>query len=190
MGQYFRAVLLNDPGTGVPPAECYHSCDLMIGAKLMEHTWVGNEYVNAVIHRMREIERVTGRAPEVVWSGDYSCGETILGETAYYAAWDRHLEVHSPICRAVPEAVTLVNHETKQFVRVPKASDVWTVHPLPILTAAGNGQGSGDYRGERMDLVGYWAASRISVRPYGEEAPAGFEEIPSDAFRETGGDER
>jgi hypothetical protein len=44
-------------------------------------------------------------------------------------------------------------------------------HPLPILTAEGNGRGGGDYRGADEDLVGTWARDVISVEM---EAPADY----------------
>lgn len=40
----------------------------------------------------------------------------------------------------------------------------WTVHPLPLLTAEGNGRGGGDYHEQNPDieLVGTWARDSIS----------------------------
>lgn len=35
------------------------------------------------------------------------------------------------------------------------------IHPLPILTAVGNGQGGGDYEGICMEYVGVWAGDII-----------------------------
>jgi hypothetical protein len=46
-------------------------------------------------------------------------------------------------------------------------------HPLPLLTAEGNGRGGGDYRGE-SPLIGSWARDVISVET---EAPTDFEEL-------------
>lgn len=59
----------------------------------------------------------------------------------------------------------LINTDKMQFV------DLWDVpcvngqrvHPLPILTAEGNGQGGGDYTGLSMNLVGTWARDNITV---------------------------
>ena len=59
----------------------------------------------------------------------------------------------------------LINTDKMQFV------DLWDVpcvngqrvHPLPLLTAEGNGQGGGDYYGLSMNLVGTWARDNITV---------------------------
>ena len=37
------------------------------------------------------------------------------------------------------------------------------IHPLPLLTAIGNGKGGGDYRGTCLDLVGHWACDKIEA---------------------------
>jgi hypothetical protein len=65
----------------------------------------------------------------------------------------------------------LVNHDTRQYVDKDKAGDV---HPLPLLTAEGNGRGGGDYRGGNEDLVGIWARDILSAE---HEVPAGFAEL-------------
>lgn len=59
----------------------------------------------------------------------------------------------------------LINTDKMQFV------DLWDVpyvdghrvHPLPLLTAEGNGRGGGDYTGLSMNLVGTWARDNITV---------------------------
>ena len=71
----------------------------------------------------------------------------------------------------------IVNMDTKEFVDMKKVplSDVWInpktqkeypyyVHPLPLLTCEGNGQGGGDYFGEdKNNLIGSWARNRVTV---------------------------
>ena len=60
-----------------------------------------------------------------------------------------------------------VNEDKKQFF------DLWAVpfvggmrvHPLPLLTADGNGRGGGDYSGLDMNLVGSWARDFIRIMP-------------------------
>ena len=44
-----------------------------------------------------------------------------------------------------------------------KCREMCEFHPLPLLTANGNGRGGGDYLGSDMDLVGSWAGDRIAV---------------------------
>jgi hypothetical protein len=57
----------------------------------------------------------------------------------------------------------IVNHTKKVYVK--KTGDL---HPLPILTAEGNGRGGGDYHGPNIDMVGTWARDVISME---NEAP-------------------
>ncbi len=66
----------------------------------------------------------------------------------------------------------IINWTKREFVAVPKfKKDSWIIHPLPILTADGNGRGGGDYHVENQDgtekenakFVGTWAYDRISV---------------------------
>ena len=50
----------------------------------------------------------------------------------------------------------------------------WQIHPLPLLTAEGNGRGGGDYHGTNMEMVGAWARCRLGLV---KEVPEGFTEI-------------
>jgi hypothetical protein len=64
----------------------------------------------------------------------------------------------------------LVNHTKKQYVDKRKEE----IHPLPLLTAEGNGAGGGDYRGDNEILCGDWARDVISIET---EPPVGYEEL-------------
>lgn len=57
----------------------------------------------------------------------------------------------------------------------------WRIHPLPLLTAIGNGLGGGDYYGINTDDVGTWAWNEISVE---DEPPVEYTEVKY-TFRET-----
>ena len=67
----------------------------------------------------------------------------------------------------------IINHTTKQFVEVGEFEEgKWKLHPLPLLTADGNGRGGGDYCGKNnAKSIGAWAYCRISV---GNEVPDGY----------------
>jgi len=72
----------------------------------------------------------------------------------------------------------IVNHSKKLFVdkwKVPNVNNLF-IHPLPLLTAEGNGLGGGDYQGNSK-LVGSWARDIISVE---YTAPDGFQELVFD----------
>lgn len=80
----------------------------------------------------------------------------------------------------------LVNHDTKEYISLDRyykdckytgkdySGNEFTdcVSPLSILTAVGNGEGGGDYRGSSMYAVGRWAWNLISVE---DEPPEGYE---------------
>ena len=55
--------------------------------------------------------------------------------------------------------------------------DGWVPHPLPLLTAMGNGQGGGDYRGVNMDKIGCWAGDLLHVTMLPPRKEAGFTEL-------------
>ena len=69
----------------------------------------------------------------------------------------------------------IVNHTKKEFVDKTKVPSVdgWQIHPLSLLTSAGNGRGGGDFRNEN-EFVGTWGTDVISVE---KEIPADFKEI-------------
>jgi hypothetical protein len=65
----------------------------------------------------------------------------------------------------------LPRFKKKQFVDKQKCS---SIHPLPLLTAEGNGNGGGDYYGENKNMVGIWARDIISIS---DTVPEGFTEL-------------
>ena len=73
----------------------------------------------------------------------------------------------------------LINYDKKEFVnktKVPKDSDGWQMHPLPILTFEGNGRGGGDFGGESK-LIGSWSRDRIGVVTKKSDIPKDFKEV-------------
>jgi hypothetical protein len=58
----------------------------------------------------------------------------------------------------------IINFDKKEAVAIPKfKKDEWTIHPLPLLCASGNGRGGGDYSGINEKMVGAWAYDRIGL---------------------------
>ena len=77
----------------------------------------------------------------------------------------------------------IVNTDKEQYVKVkPYNENEWTIHPLPLLTAYGNGQGGGDYYGSDMDKVGIWAFDHVYTS---DEVPEGYEELVVDFKEDT-----
>ena len=95
-------------------------------------------------------------------------------ECLYSLAGSKENENGKVIRRQKPE-ITVDTHEiddTRYIINTNKKQyiDLWMVegvdtplHPLPLLTAEGNGRGGGDYEGTNMKLVGSWARDFIKV---------------------------
>ena len=58
------------------------------------------------------------------------------------------------------------------------------LHPIPILTAIGNGLGAGDYSGINMDKVGSWAGDLISAERYLSNRYSNYTNISNIVFSE------
>jgi hypothetical protein len=150
------------------------------GLKLMEHSYLKNKMMLCVEALL--IEGGEWNKTPIVWAGDYS--DAVRGELTYYDMCDRTDEGEHIAKELIPKPLTqkqakefrfIVNHTKKEFVdktKVP-SNDGWQIHPLSLLTSAGNGRGGGDFRGEN-EFVGTWAADVISVE---KEIPADFKEI-------------
>lgn len=152
------------------------------GLKLMEHSWLENRFV------MNVERNLMGNPQRLVWAGDYAEveeGITVTDDEGKPAQINL-----SGLCNdsnklparvsRIPQYKTryLVNHSKKEFVdkkKAPKDHEGWRVHPLPILTSEGNGQGGGDYRGQNEKYVGTWARDIISVES--EKPDANYKEI-------------
>lgn len=192
MGQYFKPVSLDT-------MEFLRSWSYECGAKLMEHSWITNNFVEAV--EMLLIENGRWDKHRIVWTGDYADPEDISSEF-----WKQNIKYFSGkgvqlndrnisnllddsrelkfLIEAIPaDHYYLVNFDKMLYVDKRKVSyhDTWNdgtpmqIHPLPLLTAEGNGNGGGDFNGEDpKKLIGSWARNRIGLR---NAIPEGFTEL-------------
>lgn len=82
------------------------------------------------------------------------------------------------------KAKYLVNYTKGEYVNkssIPKGSDGWQIHPLPLLTCEGNLRGGGDYYSERgVAYVGSWSRDLIGVVTKKSEIPKEFKLIEPD----------
>lgn len=195
MGQYYHPI-------SIEKKESLYSHDYSNGLKLMEHSWIGNNFVGVV-------ERLIAKGgswfgTRIVWAGDYADPEVdengeIIRREYQGKMYDVNLyemfgenKINPKFEGEKPNYRYVVNLDTKQFVDMKKVpiSNTWTnpktgkkniyqIHPLPLLTCEGNGLGGGDYIGEGEEIVGSWARNRVTMstkKPAGY--PAGYEEIP------------
>lgn len=164
MGQYYKAVIVtdNDEVKG-----WFDSWDYESGMKLMEHSWVGNHFVKSV-------EAYLFNNPaRLAWSGDY---DEVKG---FYDKAEEDTHLPKQDTSGITDGHYIINHTKKCAVRVPDEPGEdcpfgeWPVHPLPLLTAMGNGLGGGDYWSEvQKDKVGSWAMDLLEVA---YEVPKGYE---------------
>lgn len=203
MGQYYKAFVKNDemeatfnpqnaiymtrhglermPEERVPfgskdDEDSYFNC--FSGMKLTEHSWVYNDFVNGVV------ELIEGNPSTVAWVGDYADDTSDFDgrytEEVYASAWDD--DCHDRPFESMPDTHMdgyIVNSSMREYIDLERyvsanMEDGWCVHPLPLMTAIGNGRGGGDYRGRDMHLVGRWA---MDVIEYTHEKPEGYAEV-------------
>ena len=177
MGQYFKPIILGEkPKDGenetVKVWMYSHSYDN--GLKLMEHSYQGNNFVSTFEKELTR--RGNHYKSRVVWAGDYADEEPGLKIIKEGKEYDANLyslcndenEIKPKVAKT-DDYPFIVNHTKKQFVdknKVPEIQD-WEgvkIHPLPLLTSEGNGQGGGDFRGEdENEIIGSWARDVISI---------------------------
>lgn len=152
MGQYYKCVVLKNDWkeTNKPVRAALSSYDFDNGAKLMEHSYVHNNYVGAFMHLVHELDKDRSGLP-CVWCGDYADTfateglpliertnpdtqkpETVGGFQAYCEAcdWmdkddDNKSDEYLAVLDLVKDAPKhyynyIINHTKKQYVEVPK----------------------------------------------------------------------
>ncbi len=156
MGQYYFPVLLNDDRT---LKQWFEPWAFENGAKLIEHSYVGNNFVEAVVAAIRD------NPTKLVWLGDYSDNDIL---------WDKCKKSEEKKAKVKKADVSglryFVNHDRREWFDLEKqkvpafpSDEELSFHPLPILTADGNGNGGGDYCGDHMEYVGLWAYNSIEA---------------------------
>ena len=147
-------------------------CVIGNGLKLTEHSYIKNEFVSA-------FESLILQNPQrVVWAGDYAARCPSRKSNVYSRCTDKTKVI--PSARpTLKETRYILNHTKKLFVdknKAPKGKgedSAYQVHPLPLLTCEGCGQGGGDYSLENSN-IGVWARDLISVD---SKVPDGFKEL-------------
>lgn len=183
MGQYYKPVNMDKK-------QFVYSHNYNNGLKLMEHSWIGNNFVGVVEDLIAEGGAWHG--DRIVWAGDYTDEEKNRKYNLY------HIIGHNDKNEIKPEPTGkkyryVLNMDTKEFVDTKKIplSDVYVddngkewpyiIHPLPLLTCDGNGRGGGDFHKEDP-IVGTWARCRVSVSTI---KPKGYKEIEFNLFEGT-----
>lgn len=175
MGQWYTPMIETTDGqTILYSRQLVNEPDLRAPAKLMEHSWWENDFVNTLCNK------IYYNPCKVAWVGDEAND------------FDRYDEVMDGKTVDIDKCVTkldnrfLINHTKKLYVdcneyKKRSMTDTgWCIHPLPLLTAIGNGNGGGDYFSKACrGLVGTWALDYISVQ---DDAPTGSEYKKLDVY--------
>lgn len=150
-------------------------------AKLMDHSWWYNDFVNAVC-----LELYVGKEKRrIAWIGNYA--DTFIdcfGMTSFKGLNKQQINrIYKRCwnCDGIPVPTTdftldgkyLVNHTKRQYVDCTEyykrsvMTEKWCLHPLPILTCIGNGLCNEDYSSPTDDstehYIGAWAWDEISI---------------------------
>lgn len=152
MGQYYNAFGRHEDGTTF-------NLRASGSLKLMEHSYWENSLCNTVA---KELSQSPAR---LWWVGDYAYECDAYKDC--YGSEDETVVVDDPgLCL---DGKYIVNLTKRQFLNCSKFAatsspdDEWWLHPLPLLTAQGNGRGGGDYRGINADKVGIWAGDLLTI---------------------------
>ena len=172
MGQYYTPVLIDEETND---ERKYLSHNYGNGLKLMEHSYLGNTFVETVCNEILE------HPMRVAWVGDYA--DDVIDEEKYknIPNIERFVEIEKDEPNiigytqpnAVPQNVSsfcyfIINHTKKEFINMYEYifKNKTNIHPLPLLTSIGNGCGGGDYSGKCEELCGNWCGDIIECNYY------------------------
>jgi hypothetical protein len=169
MGQYYKPIILKGNKTSIKAWSYSHDYSGFNGLKLMEHSWLLNKFVGAFESQLVQ------NPQRVVWAGDYAEPCKNRKSNLYTRCKDKNKFKPTETVVSITKYPFLVNHSKKEYIdkRTVRSNDGWRIHPLPLMTCEGNGQGGGDYRGNDK-IVGTWARDLIEVR---KSIPNGYKEI-------------
>lgn len=194
MGQYYHTYVIKENGKEHFLNRRVEGEDY-VPAKLMEHSWVGNAWSEAVVDFFLR----DNKKARVFWVGDYYAeqaaefhcsngGETFGVLISKYpklkeACANKNTDI-LPAAKNQCNSGYLLNYDAKKFLDIKNYckfsnSGGWILHPLPLLTACGNGLSSGDYSKDYINssLVGCWAGDLISLVENKSDVPSNFEEF-------------
>jgi len=177
MGQYYMAIILGEKQDENDQEIIRAFMQVFIsggGMKLMEHSYIDNPFVNTFEYQLTKNGMFY--KSRVVWGGDYADNEKGLDKNLHRITNDfpdKNLttKLRDEDIKSTKDYPYIINHSKKLFVDKQKHT---LIHPLPLLTAEGNGRGGGDYRGSKIELAGTWARDVLSVE---KEMPSDYDEL-------------
>lgn len=206
MGQYYEVMAVKE-GNLIHLDRSVKGGGYM-GAKLMEHSWCGNSFCDAVTNMLMD------SPARVIWMGDYADDDRRMTD-GYIQAFiesmnegtlnqikestnqsDPYLALYKymmddegtslPAAEVDYDVLYLVNNTKQEYIvmeeymKVTADSDGWNTYPLSILTSLGNGQGGGDYYGLNSEMAGYWAGDEVY---FSKTKPEGYNQCDLEDYR-------
>ena len=209
MGQYYRPVILREKNKRFY-SEAYYAHMYNDGLKLTEHSYCGNYFVETV---MAQLFNKPGRLAwlgDYHEKEDFAKLNPDMQflESKFYRHYKKfHCDVNftedgedkfSNYNYSFPEVVKerkgrfVLNHDKKCYIDLVEyeknnlpctEDDEWHFHPIPLLTAVGNGRGGGDFSGIGEEDIGCWAGDLLEVQC---ARPNGYRDVTADInFQET-----
>ena len=140
------------------------------GLKLMEHSYIGNQVMNAVENMI--IPGGAWHKCKLVWAGDYADHEKGRDKSPegydvnIYSIMEKEGKKRKPSTKKVDKKYHYLTNHTKKAVidldKIEEFDNGWRIHPLSLLVCEGNGRGGGDFIGEDS-RIGLWARDVISL---------------------------
>ena len=173
MGSYYEATIQREDGT--PKRYCTHDVDN--GLKLMEHSYIGNEYVDRIMSML------IGEPGRLSWVCDYSDEHIWCWDKTDEASKEEFLEDSMRI----EPTYFILNHDEKQFIDIEKLekierkeSEDWPINPITLLTNSSDSSlGGGDYHPEWSQRKS-WDMHEIEVVLKEEDLPQDYRDITED----------
>jgi len=155
---------------------CTH--ELGNGLKLMEHSYLNNNYCEAIEWKL------LNKKKSLVWLCDYHEKDMMTEltwnntkEGSIKEAPDTYTE-HSPVKYIINHSIQM--YFEKQELSKLLENEEWMIHPLPILTNSDDGaMGGGDYH-EDDSRRGTWCGHTIEVRT--SDVPSSYKNITKDCI--------
>ena len=205
MGQYYTPVILREKNGRFRSqgfyAHMYHN-----GLKLTEHSYCGNGFTETVVGELYNKPGRLAWIGDYIEKGDLpELNEGAAGfEQAFLRHYQKlHCDIdwakdRDDIGRFIncnydfPKEINarkgrfVLNHDKKVYIDMEeyeknglpcREGEDWCFHPLPLLTAIGNGRGGGDFSGIGEGDVGSWAGDLIETQ---DARPNGYKDITSE----------
>ena len=183
MGQYYQIVILSEtPDTPEIIRLALNPHNYRQGAKIMEHSYVGNDFVGLAEYMLSPLGMFY--KSRMVWAGDYADTEPTTHQNLYHMTPEPQLLFSCSKNFHTDDYPYIVNHTKREFVNKQRCIERYgddydglIVHPLPLLVSEGNGRGGGDYFGPGENDCSRWARDIISMERTQPSNEKGYTEL-------------